>query len=71
MCNSTYNIAKEQGVTHEEEALYLIGQKADGAMRDALSIYDRMVSFCDNNLTVEAVAENLNISTIRLPQFDR
>ena len=55
------NIAKEQGVTYEEEALYLIGQKADGAMRDALSIYDRMVSFCDNNLTVETVAENLNI----------
>ena len=54
-------IAQEQGVQFEEEALYLIGQKADGAMRDALSIYDRMVSFCDNNLSVEAVAENLNI----------
>ncbi len=54
-------IAKEQGVEFEEEALYLIGQKADGAMRDALSIYDRMCSFCNNNLTVEAVAENLNI----------
>ena len=55
------DIAQEQGVQFEEEALYLIGQKADGAMRDALSIYDRMVSFCDNNLSVEAVAENLNI----------
>ena len=55
------NIAKEQGVTFEEEALHLIGQKADGAMRDALSIYDRMCSFCNNNLTVSAVAENLNI----------
>jgi DNA polymerase-3 subunit gamma/tau len=55
------NIAKEQGVSFEEEALHLIGQKADGAMRDALSIYDRMCSFCNNNLTVSAVAENLNI----------
>ena len=54
-------IATEQGVTFEEEALHLIGQKADGAMRDALSIYDRMCSFCNNNLTVAAVAENLNI----------
>ena len=59
--NYLSEIAGEQGVNFEEEALYLIGQKADGAMRDALSIYDRMVSFCDNNLTVEAVAENLNI----------
>ena len=55
------NIAKEQGVSFEEEALHLIGQKADGAMRDALSIYDRMCSFCNNNITVSAVAENLNI----------
>ena len=54
-------IAQEQGVEFEEDALYLIGQKADGAMRDALSIYDRMCSFCNNHLTVSAVAENLNI----------
>ena len=43
--NYLSEIAGEQGVNFEEEALYLIGQKADGAMRDALSIYDRMVSF--------------------------
>jgi len=54
-------IAKEQKVDFEEEALFLIGQKADGAMRDALSIFDRMSSFCNKNLTVAAVAENLNI----------
>ena len=54
-------IAKEQQVEFEEEALYLIGQKADGAMRDALSIFDRMSSFCNKNLTVASVAENLNI----------
>ena len=54
-------IAKEQKVEFEEEALFLIGQKADGAMRDALSIFDRMSSFCNKNLTVAAVAENLNI----------
>ncbi|MEL0255571.1 MAG: DNA polymerase III subunit gamma/tau, partial [Burkholderiaceae bacterium] len=54
-------IAQTQAVTFEEEALFLIGQKADGAMRDALSIFDRMCSFCDNNLTVAAVSENLNI----------
>ena len=55
------DIAKDQSMQYEEEALYLIAQKADGALRDALSIYDRMCSFCNQNLTTEAVAENLNI----------
>ena len=54
-------IAQQQGLVHEDEALYLIGKKADGAMRDALSIFDRMCSFCNNELTTTAVAENLNI----------
>ena len=54
-------IAEKQHIVHEDEALYLIGQKADGAMRDALSIFDRMCSFCDNKLTTAAVAKNLNI----------
>ena len=54
-------LAQKKDVQFEEEALYLIGQKADGAMRDALSIFDRMCSFCNNNLTLTAVAENLNI----------
>ena len=59
--NYLANLAKEQGVKYEDEALHLIAQKADGAMRDALSIFDRMSSFCNQNLTAEAVAENLNI----------
>ncbi|MFY8068158.1 MAG: DNA polymerase III subunit gamma/tau, partial [Flavobacterium sp.] len=44
-------IAKEQGVAYEDDALHIIAQKADGAMRDALSIFDRVVSYCGNNLT--------------------
>ena len=54
-------IAKDEKIEAEEEALHLIAQKADGAMRDALSIYDRMVSFTNRNLTVKSVAENLNV----------
>ena len=55
------DIASQEGVTAEEEALHVIAQKADGAMRDALSIFDRVVSFCGNNLTRQAVTENLNV----------
>ncbi|MFL0352452.1 DNA polymerase III subunit gamma/tau [Xanthomarina sp. GH4-25] len=54
-------IAKEQGVTAEDDALHIIAQKADGAMRDALSIFDRVVSFTGKNLTRQAVTENLNV----------
>jgi DNA polymerase-3 subunit gamma/tau len=54
-------IAKEQGITFEDDALHIIAQKADGAMRDALSIFDRVVSYCGTNLTRQAVAENLNV----------
>jgi DNA polymerase-3 subunit gamma/tau len=54
-------VAKSQGVTFEEDALHIIAQKADGAMRDALSIFDRVVSYCGNNLTRQAVTENLNV----------
>ena len=54
-------IAKEQGITFEDDALHIIAQKADGAMRDALSIFDRVVSYCGNNLTRQAVTENLNV----------
>ena len=45
----------------EESALYLIAQKAEGALRDALSIFDRMVSFTQGNLSAKAVADNLNL----------
>ncbi|MDP4988850.1 MAG: DNA polymerase III subunit gamma/tau, partial [Polaribacter sp.] len=50
-----------EGITADDDALHIIAQKADGAMRDALSIFDRVVSFSGKNLTREAVAENLNV----------
>lgn len=54
-------VAKSQGITFEDDALHIIAQKADGAMRDALSIFDRVVSYCGKNLTRQAVTENLNV----------
>ena len=54
-------IAKEQGIEAEDDALHIIAQKADGAMRDALSIFDRVVSFSGQHLTRHAVTENLNV----------
>jgi len=54
-------IAEQEGVKAEDDALHIIAQKADGAMRDALSIYDRVVSFSGNELTRQAVTENLNV----------
>ncbi|NQY06874.1 MAG: DNA polymerase III subunit gamma/tau [Flavobacteriaceae bacterium] len=55
------HIAQEQGVEAEDDALHIIAQKADGAMRDALSIFDRVVSFSGKQLTRQAVTENLNV----------
>ena len=54
-------VALSQGITAEDDALHIIAQKADGAMRDALSIFDRVVSYCGTNLTRQAVTENLNV----------
>ena len=54
-------IAKQEGVTAEEEALHVIAQKADGALRDALSIFDQAIAFTSNELTYQAVISNLNI----------
>lgn len=54
-------IAENQGIDADGDALHIIAQKADGAMRDALSIFDRVVSFAGKNLTRRAVTENLNI----------
>ncbi|MBO0331809.1 DNA polymerase III subunit gamma/tau [[Muricauda] lutisoli] len=54
-------IAEQQGIEAEESALNIIAQKADGAMRDALSIFDRVVSFSGKELTRKAVTENLNV----------
>lgn len=55
------SIAKKEDINAEEEALHLIAQKADGALRDALSIFDQLVSFSGKELSYEAVIENLNI----------
>jgi len=54
-------IATNRNLQFEESALYLIAQKAEGALRDALSIFDRMVSFTQGKLSAAAVAENLNL----------
>jgi DNA polymerase-3 subunit gamma/tau len=54
-------VAKEEGVTAEPEALNIIAQKADGGMRDALSIFDQTVSYTAGNVTYKAVIENLNV----------
>lgn len=54
-------ICKNEGITAEDEALHVIAQKADGAMRDALSIFDRIVSFSGKNITYKDVILNLNI----------
>ena len=54
-------IADQENIHVEDDALHIIAQKADGAMRDALSIFDRVVSFTGNELTRSAVAENLNV----------
>ena len=54
-------IAQKEGITAEETALDIIAQKADGAMRDALSIFDQVVSFCGKELTYEKVIDNLNV----------
>lgn len=55
------NIALKENITAEEEALNIIAQKADGALRDALSIFDQMVSFSGNNVTYKDVINNLNV----------
>ena len=55
------NIAIKEGINAEEEALNIMAQKADGALRDALSIFDQMVSFSGKNITYKDVINNLNV----------
>ncbi len=55
------NIAVKESITADPEALHLIAQKADGALRDALSIFDQIVTFAGNNITYQHVVENLNV----------
>ncbi len=54
-------VAEKEGYTVEPEALNLIAQKADGGMRDALSIFDQMVSYTGGNITYQSTLENLNV----------
>ena len=54
-------VAKQEGFTYEEEALNVIAEKADGGMRDALSIFDQAASFCQGNITYAKVIEDLNV----------
>ena len=54
-------VAESEGVHAEPEALNIIAQKADGALRDALSIFDQMVSFSGKEITYKAVIDNLNV----------
>lgn len=61
MVSHLANIAVKEGVTIDEEALHVIAEKADGALRDALSIFDRIVTFAGNTVTYKDAVENLNI----------
>jgi len=59
--NYLKKIAHRENINADDDALHIIAQKADGALRDALSIFDRVVSFSGDSLTRQAVAENLNV----------
>ena len=54
-------IAAKEGVTMSEDAMHIIAQKADGAMRDALTLFDQTVAFCGKEVTYEQVIQNLNV----------
>ena len=54
-------VAEKEGVQYEEQALAVIAEKADGGMRDALSIFDQAVSFCQGNITYQKIIEDLNV----------
>ena len=55
------HVAQQEGITAEDEALAVIAEKADGGMRDALSIFDQAASFCQGNITYQKVIEDLNV----------
>lgn len=61
MATYLQNIAAQENIPAEPEALHLIAQKADGALRDALSLFDQIVNFSNRNITYEMVLENLSI----------
>ena len=55
------SVAEKEGIAYEEQALAVIAEKADGGMRDALSIFDQAASFCQGNITYDKVIEDLNV----------
>jgi DNA polymerase-3 subunit gamma/tau len=55
------SVADREGISYEEQALAVIAEKADGGMRDALSIFDQAASFCQGNITYQKVIEDLNV----------
>ena len=61
IANHLKRIAEKEGITAEDDALHIIAQKADGALRDALSIFDQIVTFSGKNITYQAVIDNLNV----------
>ncbi len=61
MVGHLQNICKEENIQAEPDALHIIAQKADGALRDSLSIFDRIVSFSNDKITYSDVIENLNV----------
>ncbi len=54
-------VAEKEGIKYEEEALRIIAEKADGGMRDALSVFDQVASFCQGEITYDKVIEDLNV----------
>ena len=54
-------VAEQEGIRVEEEAMHVVAQKADGGMRDALSIFDQLVTFCGNDITYQQAIEVLNV----------
>ena len=61
MVDHLESIAKKEGITYEKEALFVIAEKADGALRDSLSIFDQIVNFSNRNITYKSVIDNLNV----------
>lgn len=59
--NHLKKVAEKEGITYEDEALNIIAEKADGGMRDALSVFDQAASFCQGNITYAKVTEDLNV----------
>jgi DNA polymerase III, subunit gamma and tau len=61
MANHLASIAEREGISHDADGLHMIAQKADGGLRDALSMFDQIVSFSNKQVTYQAVIDNLNI----------